>query len=155
MLVYITGDATRPAERGNKVIPHICNDLGKWGKGFVLAISKRWSGPEMMYRSSKPYTLGDVQFVKAEEDITVANIIGQHDIRVIDDIPPIRYDAVREGLRKVCEYALKNNASIHMPKIGCGLAGGSWDIIKDIIQQELVDKDVDVYVYIVKIQKII
>ena len=33
---YIKGDATQPQAKGNKVIAHICNDLGGWGKGFVL-----------------------------------------------------------------------------------------------------------------------
>lgn len=39
---YLKGDATNPQVEGNKIITHICNDIGGWGKGFVLAISKRW-----------------------------------------------------------------------------------------------------------------
>jgi hypothetical protein len=42
---YLKGDATFPEAKGTKIICHICNDLGAWGKGFVLAISKRWSEP--------------------------------------------------------------------------------------------------------------
>ena len=37
---YIVGDATNPKKEGNKIIVHICNDIGGWGKGFVMAISK-------------------------------------------------------------------------------------------------------------------
>jgi O-acetyl-ADP-ribose deacetylase (regulator of RNase III) len=44
---YLQGDATSPQAKGNKIIAHICNDLGRWGKGFVLAISKRWPEPEL------------------------------------------------------------------------------------------------------------
>jgi hypothetical protein len=29
-----------------------------------------------------------------------------------------------------------------MPKIGCGLAGGEWELVKGIVQEELVDHDV-------------
>ncbi len=47
---YIKGDATSPQAKGTKIIAHICNDLGGWGKGFVLAISKRWKEPESSYR---------------------------------------------------------------------------------------------------------
>jgi O-acetyl-ADP-ribose deacetylase (regulator of RNase III) len=47
---YIKGDATNPAGQGNKIIVHICNDIGGWGKGFVMAISKRWKEPERKYR---------------------------------------------------------------------------------------------------------
>lgn len=38
---YKKGDATNPIDNGNKVIVHICNDIGAWGKGFVMAISKK------------------------------------------------------------------------------------------------------------------
>ena len=33
----------------DKIIVHICNDNGKWGSGFVLAISKRWIKPKDEY----------------------------------------------------------------------------------------------------------
>jgi hypothetical protein len=48
---YIVGDATNPQTKGNKIIVHVCNDIGGWGKGFVLAISKRWKQPEQQYRA--------------------------------------------------------------------------------------------------------
>ena len=68
-----------------KSLVHICNDIGKWGKGFVLAVSKRWPSPESIYKQaftgvSKPQ-LGDVQFIQVEDDIVVANIIGQAGVR--------------------------------------------------------------------------
>lgn len=37
----ITGDATRPIEDDPKIIVQVCNEIGGWGAGFVLAISKR------------------------------------------------------------------------------------------------------------------
>lgn len=42
---YTTGDATQPTGAGPKIIVHICNDIGGWGRGFVVAISNRWSTP--------------------------------------------------------------------------------------------------------------
>src|SRR5688500_13345662 len=47
---YIKGDATRPARPGNKIIVHVCNDIGGWGRGFVMALSARWKEPEQSYR---------------------------------------------------------------------------------------------------------
>ena len=32
------------------MIVHVCNDIGAWGKGFVMAISNRWPEPESRYR---------------------------------------------------------------------------------------------------------
>ena len=42
---YLKGDATCPQAKGMKIICHVCNDAGGWGKGFVLALSKRWDEP--------------------------------------------------------------------------------------------------------------
>jgi hypothetical protein len=143
---YLKGDATYPIGLENKILCHICNDINAWDKSFVLAISKRWRNPELMYRTMKPSdrVLGNVQFVHVEKDIVVANMIAQHDIKFHDKIPPIRYEALKICLERVNHKALKLNATIHMPRIGCGLAGSKWSIIEDIIREVIT---VDVYVY--------
>ncbi len=149
---YLQGDATQPIAGGPALIAHICNDEGKWGKGFVLALSKRWRQPEAHYRrqykqGSQPQ-LGDVQFVEVEPALTVANIIGQHGVkRGSGSKPPIRYEAVEQGLAKVAQFAARNGASVHMPRIGCGLAGGTWEEIEPIIQRTLIQNGIDVFVY--------
>lgn len=148
---YIKGDATKPTIAGNKIITHICNDIGAWGAGFVLAISKRWKMPEIKYKewakSKDKFVLGNVQYVQVEKDILIANMIGQKGIKNINNIAPIRYDAVKICLLKVSKVAKENNATIHMPRIGCGLAGGDWNEIEKIITETLIEKDIDVYVY--------
>jgi O-acetyl-ADP-ribose deacetylase (regulator of RNase III) len=47
---YVRGDATRPQGEGTKIIVHCCNTVGAWGRGFVLALSRRWLSPERAYR---------------------------------------------------------------------------------------------------------
>ena len=47
---YLVGDATKPQIAGNKIIAHICNDIGAWGRGFVLAVSKLSPVPEHRFR---------------------------------------------------------------------------------------------------------
>lgn len=155
MIYYVIGDATRPEAEGHKIIVHVCNDIGKWGKGFVLAISKRWKEPERDYRQwyadpagSNRVELGKIQPVRVEDDITVINMIAQKGIYRSKGVPPIRYDALRTCLDKVSEYAgeiSKGTVSIHMPRIGCGLAGGSWPEVEKIIKETLPDRDVFVY----------
>jgi O-acetyl-ADP-ribose deacetylase (regulator of RNase III) len=150
---YRHGDATAPSEGGAIVIVHVCNDVGKWGKGFVLAISKRWSEPERVYRAAfakPPFPqLGDVQFVPVTDNITVANLIGQYGVRSPRSKapPPIRYPAIREGLEKVATYAREHGASVAMPRIGCGLAGGNWEEIEPIIAETLGAWSIPVSVY--------
>ena len=150
---YLTGDATQPIGDDPKIIVHVCNDIGGWGRGFVLAVSKRWPAPEQQYRAwhrgeaNQPFALGEVQFVAVDNLITIANLIGQRDIRVIDGIPPVRYDAIRKGLITIAAKAKQLGASVHMPRIGCGLAGGNWEDVAQIIEEELSGKDVPVFVY--------
>jgi O-acetyl-ADP-ribose deacetylase (regulator of RNase III) len=149
---YIKGDATKPVSSGNKIIVHVCNDIGGWGRGFVLALSARWEKPEQEYRtwvqSNENFALGQVQFVQVEQDLWVANMIGQRDVKNNKDgVPPVRYDAIAKALEKVAAFAAEKNASVHMPRIGCGLAGGTWDKMEPVIIQELINREVPVTVY--------
>ena len=171
---FIKGDATNPNDNGTKIIVHICNDVGGWGKGFVMAISKKWKQPEIEYRNwfknnkleptdkveferlesrdkysnEKKFELGNVQFVKATDDIWVANMIAQRDIKPDKDgLPPIRYSFVSECLERVRHFAKRQNASVHMPRIGCGLAGGQWTEIEEIVNSELIAHEIATTVY--------
>ena len=149
MIKYVKGDATEPIGDGVKIIVHVCNNIGGWGAGFVLALSKKWKQPEKLYRSMKKRYLGDIQLVWVEKDIYVANMIAQegtisHPTGPI--LPPIRYVAVELALKAVAVYAKEYKASIHMPRIGCGLAGGKWSIIEAVIKSTVPD-DIQVIVY--------
>lgn len=39
------------------------------------------------------------------------------------------------------------DASVHMPRIGCGLAGGKWNEIEKIIEKTLIKNKIKVYDY--------
>lgn len=154
MISYVKGDATRPEGVGTKVIVHCCNDLGAWGSGFVLAVSKRWPEPEAAYLDSITrggLTLGNVQFVEVgddydgEDSIVVANLIGQKGLIGPVNPSPVRYSAIETGLERVARFAKKHSASIHMPRIGCGLAGGTWTRMEPIVSKTLKGLSVTVY----------
>ncbi|MEV4546206.1 macro domain-containing protein [Micromonospora echinaurantiaca] len=152
-LTIIKGDATSPQAKGPKVIAHICNDLGGWGKGFVLAISRRWPEPERDYRqwhrgrASNDFALGATRLVQVAPYVWVANMVGQRGIKTGSAGPPIRYDAVERCLASLAEQAAALGASVHMPRIGCGLAGGTWNRIEPIILRTLCARDIAVTVY--------
>jgi len=130
MIDHRIGDATEPVGDGAKIIVHVCNDIGGWGRGFVLALSARWPEPEQAYlrwhagRGSNDFELGAIQLVSVEDDIWVANLIGQHDIIAGSDGPPVRYDAIEAGL-----------------------AGGEWNQIEAIIERTLGLRRISVTVY--------
>lgn len=55
------------------------------------------------------------------------------------------YEALRLCLRKINH--MFTGKHLGLPQIGCGLAGGDWRIVKEIIQQELKDCKVTVVIY--------
>lgn len=132
------------------MVVHICNNIGKWGAGFSGALSCRWTLPETCYRNRyaiEPPWFGSCQTVHVADGIWVASIIGQDGVRSIDNPAPVRYIAISVGLKRVAELAKGLAATIHMPRIGCGLAGGTWDRVESIIQRTLCDQGVEVFVY--------
>jgi O-acetyl-ADP-ribose deacetylase (regulator of RNase III) len=150
-LHYLEGDATVPQAKGKKIIAHVCNDIGRWGKGFVLAVSARWDAPEAEYRTwhrrGDGFALGAIQLVRVEAWIWIANMIAQRGTKAGHNGPPIRYDAVESCLTQLAVRARDLGASVHMPRIGCDLEGGTWEEIEPIVQRTLLAADVAVFVY--------
>ncbi|SFF82996.1 macro domain-containing protein [Streptomyces mirabilis] len=165
-ITYVRGDATAPSVKGVRLIAHVCNDIGGWGKGFVLALSRRWPEPQAVYRAwhrdraHNDFGLGATQFVQVEKYVWVANLIGQRGV-----LPqglgfarpgrtpmgskgvPVRYESIDTGLAHVATKAAELGASVHMPRIGCGLAGGDWSRVEPLIMRRLVERGVAVTVY--------
>jgi len=157
------------------VIPHICNDLGGWGSGFVVPLAKIYPEAEYRYRQwhshrfdssagpwSNYFELGNVQIVicggtladGTRKQAIIANMIAQHGTvtRPMDDDPnrpPVRYTALASCMSKVADYIthLPQGTSIHAPKFGAGLAGGNWDFIEELIREEWLDRGIPVTIY--------
>lgn len=157
-ITYVVGDATDPIGDGPRIIAHIVNDRGWWGRGFVMAVSARWPEARRSYQrfhqganypgEASSFRLGVVQFVPVGDGIEIANMIGQHGVRQRQyGPPPIRYEALAGCLAAVGSRAVERKASVHMPRIGCGLAGGSWDRVEPLIVEQLCDRGVPVVVY--------
>lgn len=163
MIIYIKGDATQPRGDGPKILIHVCNDRGGWGRGFVVAISKRWGSPKDQYKkwfreTTDPdagrFELGSVALVEVEPELWVANMIAQEGYGPSGDLQhrppgdsstPIRYQSLKDCLTKVARAAREKGATIHAPRIGCGLAGGSWAKVEPLIQETMADLRVFIY----------
>jgi|2_EtaG_2_1085320.scaffolds.fasta_scaffold00695_17 hypothetical protein len=175
----LPGDATKPQILDNAkgiMIPHVCNNIGGWGSGFVLAINEAFGNKAMnAYRrwhsngnfdmdlradddfgySDTAFVLGSVQYVRIDKPkylgrpVTIANMIGQHKT-IPHEAKPIRYAALATAMDEVgiTSHANNSNYEIHAPMFGSGLAGGNWEIIKSLIHEIWVDKyDLDVTIY--------
>jgi len=147
MITYLTGDATA-AEKG--IIAHVCNDLGAWGAGFVLALSARWPQPRDAYAEwalhGADFGRGNVQLVPVSDDLAVANMVAQRGLPSRDYPVALDYEALGRCLDALTSLApLEYGTVIHMPRIGCGLAGGDWGRVESLINYHLNGYDVRVY----------
>lgn len=126
---YLKGDATCPQASGNTIIAHICNDIGGWGAGFVLAVSTRWPEPEAAYRawyanrSESDFTLGAVQVVQVERYVWVANMVAQRGVKTGSHGSPIRYPAVDACLAR---WEKPLSRSLH--RSTCRGSGADWPV---------------------------
>jgi hypothetical protein len=157
---YLSGvDVREPVDEGRKIkiIGHVCNSLGVMGSGVAKALFDKWPQVRSKYikwskandHLGQNFELGKTQLVFVEEDVIVANIIGQLGVGPEKDgSPPVRYFALREGcnyIRRACQHY---DATAHFPYLmGCDLAGGKWEEVEKIIKEELIDHNVSTYVY--------
>lgn len=163
VLTYLKGDVTQPI-LDRCVIAHVCNDIGVMGSGVAKAISDKWPDVRKGYLDwfnlnqksnleyDQKFQLGNIQICvvdfEGENPLkVVVNMIAQHSIITRGEKKPIRYDALRLCLYQVYTFCSQNNFTLHMPMIGSGLAGGDWNIIEQIIKNEM---EVDTYIYQLK-----
>lgn len=158
LITYVKGDATYlPIAEKPQLLVHIVNDIGAWGKGFVLAVSKKWPSAKTKYKrwisdnvEAGVGVLGGVFIHKLDEHVEIAHMCAQHGIRKNMHGPaPIRYDALERALTTVAVQftATKKWAGVHMPYIGCGLAGGTWPEVELIVRRTLCARRVPTTVY--------
>ena len=156
-ITYVHGNACKHWGDAPAIIAHVCNDQGGWGRGFVLAISGRWPEPKLQYRSwaneqwPENLPLGEIQMVPVQQapqrPLWVANMIAQAGYVGRGRSIALRYDALEWALKRLADRALDLGAQVHMPRIGCGLAGGTWDQVQPLIQRLLVQAGVSCTVY--------
>lgn len=158
MICYLKGDATNPKlESGEKgMIVHICNNVGAWGAGFVVPLGKRYPMTKAGYLQwhqwwtthchGHVFKLGEVQFMAVSNNILVANMIAQDGIHHSQN-PRVKYAYLEICLKKAFNVANDHGYSVHMPRIGCGLGGGTWDQVEISIRTANRVPNVPVFVY--------
>jgi O-acetyl-ADP-ribose deacetylase (regulator of RNase III) len=132
------------------IIAHQCNCQGIMGAGLAKQIRNKY--PEV-YESYKRYCnntidkstlLGCTQFVNCFNGKCVANLFGQYGYG--RDTQYTDYDALEFCLKKVNNKAIQHKQSVALPYgLGCGLAGGDWNIVYRIIEEVFKDYDVTIY----------
>lgn len=150
-ILYERGDALSPIGTGQKLVAHIVNDKAvAWGgRSFASQVRTTWPTVQASFRAwaaEHGLQLGSIHVAKATDDISVVSLVAQHGYRPTGR-PLIRYDALEAGLRALADVAHANAASVHMPRIGTGNAGGNWDLIVGMIEETLVARGIRVTIY--------
>lgn len=123
------------------VIAHGVNCQGVMGSGVAAALRKRY--PEIMGNDQFGYTnlttkylasdlLGTVDFCTVSDELTIANCFTQD--KYGTQKRQVNYEAIALCFEEL-ESSLYEGEMLHIPKIGAGLAGGNWEIIRTIIDQ--------------------
>lgn len=147
---YIDGDIFGPIksqpETTTVFLPHVCNNRGVFGSGFVVPLAKNFPSARTLYQNwhhgastsdakyagGSAFKLGATQIIEvsAKPRILVFNMIAQE----LGGIRPLHYNMLARCMDQVAEHReLYPNATIHCPLFGAGLAGGNWDIIEELI----------------------
>jgi O-acetyl-ADP-ribose deacetylase (regulator of RNase III) len=130
------------------VIAHGCNCRGAFGAGVAGAIARTYPFVRECYnvKFRRPgWNLGDVQFTYPTEYLIIANCATQD--KYGEPGVLVDYDAVSRCMEKVLAFCKEKGLCLSIPRIGCGLAGGDWNRVKDIILEANAGKDVDITVY--------
>jgi O-acetyl-ADP-ribose deacetylase (regulator of RNase III) len=149
---YLRGDATQPRGAGLRIVAQVVNDKAiTWGKGFSVAVRKKWPHAqkeftEWILARKSEFKLGGVHYAALQDSLELASLVAQHGYGP-SLFPRIDYSALEECLSKLASHVKEAHVSVHMPRIGCGEAGGDWNIVSEIIDEQICRKGVEVTVY--------
>ena len=148
MIKYIDGDLVKEAELFD-VIAHCCNCYCNMGAGIAPQIKAKFPdayAADCATSRGDESKLGTISFSEATTPIVV-NLYGQYDYtgRRHGEMD-LDYDALRSALRAMKEEF--SGLLFGLPKIGAGLAGGDWEVIEAIIEEELEGERVIVVNYV-------
>lgn len=145
MLKYKKGCLIKAAQSGEvNIIGHQCNCQNNMGRGLAPLIKRTfpeaWEVDKNTIKGDKR-KLGNLTVAKSG-DVTVFNLYGQYRYGV--NKQHTDYGALRSALG-IMSSKLAPDDKVGLPLIGCGLAGGAWDIVSKIIEEELSGFDVTIY----------
>ena len=149
---YVHGNILEPKNGGHRIICQMVNDRAiKWGGGVARKVASKFPEAAAHYskeilRVPQSQRLGAVVFSQANSDLEVASIVAQKGFGP-SLFPRIRYAALERGLEQVAQRAIELNASVHMPRIGTGAAGGEWETVQEMIDEVMVRAGLAVTVY--------
>ena len=114
------------------------------GKGIALEFSLRYPDLLIKYQQKcqkNEINIGKMFYYKTDNQIIV-NFPTKDDFKL-----PSQYDWIKKGIKDFKNtYKFHNIASIAFPPLGCGNGELNFNIVKKIIEEELVMEPIDIYI---------
>jgi hypothetical protein len=142
------------------VVPHVCNNIDLFGAGFAGALSAHYpivkENYHLLGKTFLKNNPGYVQYVKTIEDknyghcLIFANMIAQNETISKNNSRPLNYYNLCQSMNDVSifikqKFKADQKIEIHAPKFGCGLAGGNWNFVQELIKD--IWKEHKVFIY--------
>ncbi|MEC2307759.1 macro domain-containing protein [Bacillus atrophaeus] len=140
------------------IIVQQVNCKGVMGAGLAKSILNKYPNVKKEYQSFRNFSLnkgltdkdllGLVNYVRVIDGKVIANVFGQVNIKKnrYDKTVYTKTEALTKGLKEVKELSKQLNKSVAIPYgIGCGLAGGDWNIVSKLIDSIFSDYKVTIY----------
>ncbi len=152
---HVIGDLIKVAQQGEvDIIAHQCNCFCNMGKGIAPQIKQAFP---QAYEADLATVKGDRTKLGTfsrgiyprsiiEGTVTVYNLYGQYDYR--GGNRNTDYTALKQSLEAMREQLLSDGlygVSIGIPLLGCGLGGGDWNVVSQIVDDVLEGFDVILY----------
>jgi O-acetyl-ADP-ribose deacetylase (regulator of RNase III) len=149
MIEYYNGDIF---DSDADIIVHQVNCVGTFGCGIAKKIKKKYPTCMREYfdmidnvkkNGKNPHSLLGLCCISFyEENKAIAHLFGQYD-EYTD------HEALRDSLVKLRTFCEMFDYSVAIPyNMGCGLAGGNWSIIEDIIDTVFKDSKLKVQIWV-------
>jgi O-acetyl-ADP-ribose deacetylase (regulator of RNase III) len=138
------------------IIAHGCNCFNTMGSGVARAIRAKY--PEVYEIDCKTtrgdrkklgsysYTpVYDLSKTPGDDNLWfVLNLYTQYNFGT--EVRQLDYETLANCLEALKTFCAKYpTAKVGLPRIGCGLAGGDWSVVKAFIEATFPDKDIYVY----------
>lgn len=160
MIKIIEGDLLHSPE--SEIIIHQVNSSNVMGSGVAKAIYTKYPFVKCQYhdfcngiiygnKETKPKELLGKAFRAREKgcERSVINVFGQLNYRRAHDKPGevhTNYDALRKAFDEIATHYAGCDVTFAIPYgLGSGLAGGNWQIVYSIIEENLKAFDVHIY----------
>jgi len=145
---YIKGDIT---ETELKYIAHGVNCQNVMGSGVAKSLFIKWPEVKERYHSYCEWVqdrqespLGKVCSIYID-DKTIFNCFTQ-EFYGYDNKRYVNYAAIVKCFSSLAEVNHRFDTPLAIPKIGCGLANGDWNIVEQLINDTVGD-DLEIWVY--------